>query len=131
VVPSLAVTWVAAALLCLGLDLIAAGRMGPVPMPDASWLFGCLLLCPLLALFGNALAVVVSCRVLDSRAAQNLAAMTVLPLLGLVVAQIMGRLALGTSFYLWFALGTAVSDGLLILLAVKWFDREALLTRWR
>jgi ABC-2 type transport system permease protein len=131
VVPSLAVTWIAAALLCLGLDSIAAGRMGPPPMPDASWLFGCLLLSPLLALFGNALAVVVSSRVLDPRAAQNLAAMTVLPLLGLVVGQIAGRLSLGTRFYLWFALGTAACDLLLMLLAVKWFDREALLTRWR
>jgi ABC-type Na+ efflux pump permease subunit len=131
VVPSLAITWIAAALLCLGLDLIAAGRMGRPPMPDASWLFGCLLLSPLLALFGNALAVVVSSRVLDPRAAQNLAAMTVLPLLGLVVGQIAGRLSLGSRFYLWFALGTAASDALLVLLAVKWFDREALLTRWR
>jgi hypothetical protein len=100
-------------------------------MPDGSWLFGCLLLSPLLALFGNALAVMVSSRVLDPRAAQNLAAMTVLPLLGLVVGQIAGQLSLGTRFYLWFALLTAASDVLLVLLAVKWFDREALLTHWR
>jgi ABC-type Na+ efflux pump permease subunit len=131
VVPSLCLTWIAAALLCAGLDLIAAGRMGPLPMPDASWIFGCLVLSPLLALFGNALAVVVSSRVLDPRAAQNLAAMTVLPLLGLVVGQIAGRISLGGRFYVWFALGAAASDVALILLAVKWFDREALLTRWR
>jgi ABC-type Na+ efflux pump permease subunit len=131
VVPSLLVTWAAAAVLCAGLDAIAAGRMGPAPMPDASWVFGCLVLAPLLALFGNALAVVVSSRVLDPRAAQNLAATTVLPLLAIVVGQLAGRISLGPRFYVGMAAGAAAADVLLIFLAVKWFDREALLTKWR
>jgi ABC-type Na+ efflux pump permease subunit len=131
VVPSLAITWIAAALLCLGLDLAVAGETAVVPLPDAAWLFGCLVLSPLLALFGNAMAVVVSARVLDSRAAQNLAAMTVVPLLGVVAVQLAGRISLGARFYGWLALGAAVADVVLISLAVKWFDREALLTRWR
>src|SRR5882757_6926151 len=72
-VPALAITWLAAALFCLGVDAVA-GRM---LLPDSAWLFGTLALSPLLALFGNATAVVVSSRVLDPRAAQNLAATTV------------------------------------------------------
>ena len=131
VVPSLLITWIAAALLCGGLDWLALGRVTPLPMPDAGWLFGCLVLCPLLALFGNAMAVVVSSRVLDPRAAQNVAAMTVMPLLGLVVVQLAGRISLGSRFYLGMAVSAAAADVLLIALAVKWFDREALLTRWR
>jgi hypothetical protein len=131
VVPSLLITWAAAALLCIGLDVLARGRMPGLPMPDSSWLFGCLVLAPLLALFGNAMAVVVSARVLDPRAAQNLAATTVVPLLGLVVVQIAGRISLGPRFYAGLALGAAGADVALIALAVRWFDREALLTRWR
>jgi ABC-type Na+ efflux pump permease subunit len=131
VVPSILITWTAAAVLCAGLDFIAAGRMGTLPMPDARWLFGCLVLAPLLALFGNALAVVVSARVLDPRAAQNIAATTVLPLLGVVVGQLAGKFSLGATFYVGLALGAAAADVALIALAVKWFDREALLTRWR
>ncbi len=131
VVPSIGVTWIAALLLCGGLDLLSLGRVATLPLPDSPWLFGCLVLSPLLALFGNALAVVVSSRVLDPRAAQNVAAMTVVPLLGLVVVQLAGRVSLGSRFYLGMALGAALADVLLLLLAVKWFDREALLTRWR
>jgi hypothetical protein len=88
-------------------------------------------LSPLLALFGNAMAVVVSSRVLDPRAAQNLAATTVLPLLGLLVVQLAGRIALGPRFYLALALGVAAADVALVAIAVRAFDRERLLTRWR
>jgi ABC-type Na+ efflux pump permease subunit len=126
-VPALGITWLAAGLFCAGIDAV----IGRMLLPDPAWLFGTLLLAPLLALFGNAAAVVVSARVLDPRAAQNLAATTVLPLLGLLVVQLAGRIALGPRFYLGLALGVAAADAALIFAAVKLFDRERLLTRWR
>ena len=126
-VPALVITWVAAALFCAGIDLV----IGSVLLPDAAWLFGTLVLSPLLALFGNAMAVVVSSRVLDPRAAQNLAATTVLPLLGLLVVQLAGRIALGPRFYGALALGVLLADVALVFAAVRLFDRERLLTHWR
>jgi ABC-2 type transport system permease protein len=126
-VPAVLITWAAAALFCLGMDA-TAGRM---LLPDAAWLFGTLVLSPLLALFGNATAVVVSSRVLDPRAAQNLAATTVLPLLALLAFQLAGRISLGPRFYFALAAGVAAADAALIAAAVRLFDRERLLTRWR
>lgn len=124
-VPAVGITWVAAALFCLGVDLV----VGHALLPDAAWLFGTLVLSPLLALFGNATAVVVSARVLDPRAAQNLAATTVLPLLVLLVVQLAGRIALGPRFYAVLALGVAAADVALVTAAVHLFDRERLLTQ--
>jgi ABC-2 type transport system permease protein len=126
-IPALIITWAAAALFCLGIDLVAGAAL----LPDSSWLFGTLLLAPLLALFGNGAAVVVSARVLDPRAAQNLSATTVLPLLGLLVTQLAGKISLGPAFYLSLALGVAALDVALIAFAVRTFDRERLLTHWR
>ena len=126
-VPALVITWIAAALFCAGIDLV----IGSFLLPDPAWLFGTLVLSPLLALFGNAMAVVVSSRVLDPRAAQNLAATTVLPLLGLLVVQLAGRIALGPRFYAVLALGVAAADVALVFAAVRLFDRERLLTQWR
>jgi ABC-type Na+ efflux pump permease subunit len=126
-VPALGITWVAAALFCAGIDAV----VGRFLLPDAAWLFGTLVLSPLLALFGNAMAVVVSARVLDPRAAQNLAATTVLPLLGLLVVQLAGRIALGPRFYFVLASGVALADVALVFAAVRLFDRERLLTQWR
>jgi len=126
-VPALGITWIAAVLFCAGIDLVV-GRM---LLPDGAWLFGTLVLSPLLALFGNAMAVVVSSRVLDPRAAQNLAATTVLPLLGILVVQLAGRIALGPRFYAVLAAGVLAADVILIFAAVRLFDRERLLTQWR
>ncbi|HTO97965.1 MAG TPA: ABC transporter permease subunit [Myxococcales bacterium] len=125
--PAVLITWAAAALFCLGMDGVA----GAFLLPDSSWLFGTLVLSPLLALFGNALAVVVSSLVLDPRAAQNLAATTVLPLLGLLAFQLAGKISLGPGFYLFLAAGVAAADVALIAAAVRLFDRERLLTSWR
>ena len=126
-VPAVLITWAAAALFCLGVDGVA-GRM---LLPDSAWLFGTLVLSPLLALFGNGMAVVVSSRVLDPRAAQNLAATTVLPLLGVLAFQLAGRIALGPRFYFGLAVGAALADVALIAAAARLFDRERLLTNWR
>lgn len=125
--PALAITWLAAAAFCAGVDLV----VGRALLPDSAWLFGTLALAPLLALFGNAAAVAVSARVLDPRAAQNLAATTVLPLLGLLVVQLAGRIALGPRFYFGLALGVAAADVALVAAAVRLFDRERLLSHWR
>lgn len=130
-VPAIAITWIAAAVFCLGVDFITWQKLQLFVLPDFPWVFSTLVLAPLLALFGNALAVVVSARVLDPRAAQNIAATTVVPLLGLLVVQLAGRISLGPSFYVAFALGAAGADLALIWLAVRLFDREELLTRWR
>jgi ABC-type Na+ efflux pump permease subunit len=125
--PAVLITWAAAALFCLGMDAVA----GEVLLPDSAWLFGTLVVSPLLALFGNAMAVVVSSLVLDPRAAQNLAATTVLPLLALLAFQLAGKISLGSGFYLGLSLGVAAADVVLIAVAVRLFDRERLLTSWR
>lgn len=130
-VPAIGITWSAAALFCLGVDAAAWPYLHAFPLPDGAWLFATLVLSPLLSLFGNALAVVVSARIVDPRAAQNVAATTVVPLLGLLVVQLAGRISLGHTFYLAFAAGALAADVALIALAVRLFDREALLTRWR
>lgn len=126
VVPAVAITWASAAVFVGSLDAMA----GHAVLPDAAWAFAVGVLAPLLALFGNATAVAVSVRVLDPRAAQNLAAMTVAPLIALVVAVLAGKVHLGLSFYVVAAGVIALLDGLLLWTAAALFDRERLLTRW-
>ena len=127
VIPALLITWAAAAIFTGALDLLAGAAL----LPDAPWLFAVAVVAPLLALFGNAVAVAVSARVTDPRAAQNLAAMTVVPLLGLVIAQLAGKVSLGLGFYFAFAVALVALDTVLVVVAARLFDRERMLTRWR
>jgi ABC-type Na+ efflux pump permease subunit len=125
-VPALTICVAAFVLLCVTVDLAAGGRVLPTPM----WTFGVLVIAPLFAFFGNGVAVVISGRVGDSRLAQQLAGMTVLPLVGLAAGQFGGFLKAGLSYYLLITAFVLVLDVGLLFAATRLFDRERLMTRW-
>ena len=50
---------------------------------------------------------------------------------GLLTAQVFGVVRLDIGHALALTAGAAVADGLLLLAAVRLFDRETILTRWR
>jgi ABC-2 type transport system permease protein len=130
VLPALGITWVAFALFALGVDVAAHPLTGKAVLPDLSWLFTVLVLVPLLCFLSNTVTVLVSSRVNDSRVAQQLSALLVIPFLGLVVLQFAGLVFLGPLFDLLLASGVALVDVLLFALAVRLFDRERILSRW-
>jgi ABC-2 type transport system permease protein len=94
------------------------------------WTFGVFVIAPLFAFFGNGVAVVISGRVGDSRLAQQLAGMTVLPLVGLAAGQFGGFLKAGFSYYLLITGFVLVLDVALLVAATRLFDRERLMTKW-
>lgn len=131
VLPAIVITWIAAAVFTVGLGGLVQAHAGFWLWPGAAWLFSTAVLAPLMALFGNTLAVAVSVRVTDPRAAQNLAATSVLPLVGLLVAQLAGYVHVGLFFYLGLAAVVCLVDVALLQLCVALFHRERLLTKWR
>lgn len=86
---------------------------------------------PLAALAALQLAVCVSSRVNDARSAQQIGALIILPLSGLLVAQLMGRVQLTTPAMIAAALVLALLNVLLMRIGVSIFDRESILTRWK
>ena len=86
---------------------------------------------PLAALAALQLAVCVSSRVNDARSAQQLGALIILPIAGLLVAQISGTLSLTLPLIGFIALMLLGVDVGLMLIAVALFDRESILTRWK
>jgi hypothetical protein len=68
--------------------------------------------------------------VTDSRLAQQLSALIVIPVLGLGVLQFAGVVFLGPLFDLMLAAGVTALDVALFALAVRLFDRERILSRW-
>jgi ABC-2 type transport system permease protein len=89
------------------------------------------LLGPLATLAALQLAVCVSSRVNDARSAQQIGALIILPIAGLLIALLTGSVVLTGSVILGIALVlTAVNIGLM-LIGVALFDRESILTRWK
>ena len=89
------------------------------------------LLGPLAALAALQMAVCVSSRVNDARSAQQIGALIILPVSGLLVAQFSGNIMLTETIILLIALGLAVVNAGLMALGIALFDRESILTRWK
>jgi len=88
-------------------------------------------LSPLASLASLQLAVCVSSRVNDPRSAQQIGVLILLPIAGLLGAQLLGSLELTTEVSLSIAAGLTVLNVALMWLGVRIFDRESILLRWK
>lgn len=129
-VPSLALTVGCFVLYVAGVAALA--RPGVVLALLAPWSLAVVFLLGTLApLAALQLALCVSSRVNDSRSAQQIGALIILPVVGLLVAQLMGSISLTTAMLLYIAAGLAVLNVFLMRVGIALFDRESILTRWR
>lgn len=89
------------------------------------------LLGPLAALVALQLAVCVSSRVNDPRSAQQIGALVILPISGVLVLQLTGSFVLTGPVIAALSLALLGVNAVLMLIGVRLFDREAILTRWK
>jgi ABC-2 type transport system permease protein len=86
---------------------------------------------PLASLAALQLAVCVSSRVNDSRSAQQIGALVILPITALAVAQLLGGVVLTGTVLTSIAAGLLVLNVLLMRIGISLFQREQILTRWK
>ena len=86
---------------------------------------------PLAALAALQLAVCVSSRVNDARSAQQIGALIILPIAGLLVLQLSGSVLLTVPAIAFIALALVGVNAGLMLIGIALFDRESILTRWK
>lgn len=129
--PGILATWV-----CFFIFLILAPVVGARPavvlsLLNGIWLLAILVVGPLMSVMAVNFAVIVSSRVNDPRAAEQLSAVVIVPLLATVFAQIAGKLVLNLAFMLT-AIGIIlIIDIGLIYLGARLFQRETILTKWK
>jgi ABC-2 type transport system permease protein len=90
-----------------------------------------LVLGPLASLTALQMAVCVSSRVNDVRSAQQIGALLILPIAGMLIAQVMGTLVLTVRLVFLISLGLALLNVGLMRIGIALFDRETILTRWK
>jgi ABC-type Na+ efflux pump permease subunit len=129
-VPAYGICLLAFGLLCCTVNLAALPLHVGAVLPTTMWTFGVFVIAPMFSFFGNGMAVVISARVGDSRLAQQLSGMTVLPLVGLAAGQFGGFLTAGLGYYLGITGFVLVLDIALVIAATRLFDRERLMSRW-
>ena len=86
---------------------------------------------PLLTLLSVNLGILISTRVNDVRVAQQIGGLVVVPVVGLGIAQVTGRVVLDNGAFLEMTIVLIVLDLAVFWLARLAFQRENILVRWR
>jgi ABC-2 type transport system permease protein len=130
-IPALAITIASAAVFVAGILVFAVSPHVRELVVTPGWVLAVLVDTPLLALIGVALIVVLSSRVNDPRTAQQISAVLVVPVLGLLFGQLAGVVVLGPGLALGIGVVLAIIAAVALWVATRLFQREVILTRWR
>lgn len=130
VVPALFLTWGV-----FGLFLLAASQIIPGGIPagvfSLPWLLSIFVLSPLMALFAALVAMLISSRSTDSRAAYQFAGLAVVPSLIPLIVYSARLTAVDLKFVAIEGGILLVLNAALLFLGIKIFQREEILTRWK
>lgn len=130
-VPAVLATFGAFALFLIGAYILAPSRAIFSALLDPRWLLAVLMLGPLMALLAVLVSIMVSSRVNDPRVAEQISMVVILPVLGLFFGQLSGLFIINQQLILLVVAVMLGLDALLVYLAVRLFQRETILTRWK
>lgn len=128
--PAVILTWISFVVLIIGSYFIVPEAVF-LAMIRPVWLVGMALLSPLLALLSVFSGVIVSSRINDPRAAQQITGIFVIPIIALSLVVLAGKIFLSVPMVLLAATITLALDCIVLYFAVKLFQRETILTRWK
>ncbi len=129
--PTMGVTWLAAGLFIWIVNAMMAPVLDYAPLPSATWIIGIFLLAPLFGTLSITSNVIISSRVSDVRASQQLGTLVILPALIVFMSSVFGVMTLGMTAILIFAVLILAADLAMGYLALKTFRREEILVSWR
>lgn len=129
--PAILVGWGSFGLFLIGLPILGVSKAVISYITGPTWLLAVLVAGPLMAIASVNFAIFISSRVNDPRVAEQISALLVVPILGLVFAQLAGLIVINVLVMLSFIGGMALLDVGLIYLGASIFQRENILTRWK
>ncbi len=131
IIPAVTATWLGYLVYAMGLQILLDNRAVAGRLFDPIWLIAIFLVGPLLTVLAVCVAIIISSRVSDPRVAEQLAGVIVLPVILLLTGQSIGFLILNRTMIAVAAVVIVLIDIGLVYLAVKTFERENILTRWK
>ncbi len=130
-IPAVVATWLGFAIYALGASFIVRNPVALGALFDPTWLLGIFAVGPLLAVLSVNFCLMVSSRVNDTRVAEQISALVILPVVALFMGQVSGVVFINRTLILAMGAVLAVLDFGLVQLTVRLFQREAILTRWK
>jgi ABC-2 type transport system permease protein len=129
-VPALVMTWVSAGVFLLITSLLGWGRFNGLII-NATWFLNLFLVTPMVAGLSFILGVIGSSRARDAKSAQNIILVIIFPVMALIGIQVTGIVWFTPLLTLALGTGIGIIDWLMLRVAVRLFQREAILLQWR
>lgn len=129
-IPSMGSTLLAFSLGVILLDIVLLPQVGYPLLPNLTWLFSILFLAPTTCLMSVLACVLVSSKVTDVRAAQQLGGFVVMPVIVLMLGVLSGFIFLSPLMILVFTGVYGLLDLGLFYFVRAVFNREKILTKW-
>ncbi|MEP7198372.1 MAG: ABC transporter permease subunit [Chloroflexota bacterium] len=129
--PAVLATWLTYGIFFVGARLVVHSDRVFNALLNPVWLLAMLVLAPLLSLLSVSLSVIISSRVNDTRVAQQLAGLVVIPVVLFAVGQTAGFVLVNTYVFAIASIVVALIDVGVLYAGVQLFDRETILTRWK
>jgi ABC-2 type transport system permease protein len=130
-IPAIGATWLAFAIFLIGARFFVVSDRVYALFMNPMWLVAMFVVAPLMTVFAVNIAIIISSRVNDPRAAEQIGMLVMLPILMIFFGSIFGLFTLTTASMLAFGALTLLIDVGLVMLGVKLFQRETILTRWK
>ena len=120
---------------CYLLTVVAGFFLAPQPvfrfLARPAWILGMGVMSPLLAFIAVLIGVLISSRVNDTRLAQQLGGMLVLPIVGGATVALLGKLFLNVIHVAMSTVMLLFMSLVVFVIAIELFERETILTRWK
>ncbi|CAG0928814.1 hypothetical protein TFLX_01076 [Thermoflexales bacterium] len=131
VIPAIGATLVAFVIFLVGARFFVVSDRVYALFMNPTWYVAMLVVAPLMTVLSVNIAIIISSRVSDPRAAEQLGMLVMLPLMLMFFGAILGVIPLNVTTMLLLAVVTLALDAGLVVLGVKLFQRETILTRWK
>ena len=129
-IPSLLITWFCAGLFTAGIVWMGSGHLLGFVL-NAQWLISLFLLVPLFSLLAFMLGVIASSKANDPKTAQNIAIIVILPILAILGAQLTGSVVFTSPMLIVLAIVLGILNFFVLQIAVRLFQRESIVVKWR
>ncbi|NQT67573.1 MAG: ABC transporter permease [Actinobacteria bacterium] len=130
-VPAFVISTINFIILIIVVDTAAFIKLGYAPLPTVEWVIVAFLLSPILSFILTMASIIVSSKSTDIRAAQGIGSVIILPIYLVIGLQLAGFFLLNITYLLIGCLILLVICPLVLRLAIKIFNRENILTRWK
>ncbi|MCW4005750.1 MAG: ABC transporter permease subunit [Candidatus Bathyarchaeota archaeon] len=129
-IPAMIITFVSFAVYTILVDAATFSLFnGTLLLPNLTWLLTIFGVAPTIALFSIGLTVIISAKVKGFKEAQQISVILLLPILGLVFAQIAGVMILGPLMLALIMALFILVDAVVFYVGVKMFQREEILSK--